>query len=251
MVRRPDRRFPVQIANAFHRAGNYDQHAAIQREVADKLAARIRAMELPAEGRILEIGCGTGFLGEGLVGRLPFTYYAMTDIAPGMLDRARRRFAGTAHLDFAEMDGAAPDRQGPFDLICSSLAMQWMPDLGAAVARLRGLLSAQGRLVFTTLAAGSFAEWRAAYGASVPGTPDYPAPDDLRAFGLDVTVETFEHRYDSAPDFLRALKAIGAGTPRPGYHPLSPATLREVMARFEAGGAQGRYVVATCIAGPA
>lgn len=251
MVHATDRSLPVQIANAFHRAGNYDRHAAVQHDVADRLAARIRALGLPRDARILEIGCGTGFLGKGLIGRLPFAHYRMTDIAPGMLDRARQRFAGTPHLDFAVMDGAAPDVEGSFDLICSSLAMQWMPDLGAAVARLRGLLSAQGKLVFTTLAAGSFAKWRAAYGAAVPGTPDYPFPEELRALGLEVTVETFEHGYHGARDFLHALKAIGAGTPRPGYHPLPPATFREVMARFEADGAQALYVVASCIAGRA
>jgi malonyl-CoA O-methyltransferase len=125
-----------------------------------------------------------------------------------------------------------------------------MPDLGAAVARLRGLLSPEGTLAFTTLAAGSFAEWRAAYGGALPGTPDYPTAEQLRALGLDVTLETFEHPYEDARDFLRALKAIGAATPRPGYHPLPPAAFREVMARFEAAGARARYVVATCVAGP-
>lgn len=251
MVRCPNRSLPVQIANAFHRAGHYDRHAAVQRNVADRLAARIRALGLPNAANILEIGCGTGFLSEGLIGHLSFAHYAMTDIAPGMLDRARRRFDGIPHLDFSVMDGATPNRDGPFDLICSSLAMQWMSDLGAAVVRLRALLAAHGTLAFTTLAAGSFAEWRAAYGAAMPGTPDYPSPEALRALGLEVAVETFDHDYDDARDFLRALKAIGAGTPRPGYHPLPPAAFREVMARFEAGGARARYVVATCIAGRA
>lgn len=250
MVRSRDRSFPVQIANAFHRAGHYDRHASVQRDVAAQLAAHISTLGIPHDARVLEIGCGTGFLGEGLIGRLPFAHYLMTDIASGMLDRARRRFAGIPNLDFAEMDGANPNLDGPFDLICSSLAMQWMPNLGAAVARLRGLLSARGELAFTTLAAGSFAEWRAAYGDATPGTPDYPSPEGLRALGLAVTIETLEHRYDDARDFLRALKAIGAGTPQPGYHPLPPATLREIMARFEADGARARYVVATCVAGP-
>ena len=240
----------MQIANAFHRAGNYDQHATVQREVAERLAARILALGLPGDARVMEIGCGTGFLGLRLIGALPFAHYWMTDIAPGMLDRARQRFAGAVNVDFATMDGASPNLDGPFDLICSSLAMQWMPDLSAAVAQLRRLLSDRGRLIFTTLAAGSFAEWRAAYGTAMPGTPDYPSPDNLRALGMEVSIETFEREYAGARDFLRALKAIGAGTPRPGYHPLPPATFREVMARFESEGARARYVVATCSVGP-
>jgi malonyl-CoA O-methyltransferase len=153
-------------------------------------------------------------------------------------------------IDFAQMDGAHPTIPGPFDLICSSLAMQWIPDLAGAVARLRSLLSPNGKLVFNTLAQGSFAQWRAAYGDERPGIPEYPSPEMLRALGLAVSVGTIDHRYPSARDFLSALKAIGAGTPQPGYQPLPPAQLRRVMDRFEAQGAAARYVVATCIAGP-
>ena len=238
------------IASAFHRADGYDRHAAVQRKVADQLAARILALDLPPDARVLELGCGTGFLGAGLVGHLPHAHYWMTDIAPGMLDRARQRFAGRDDIAFAVMDAADPTIDGPFDLICSSLAMQWIDDLPGTVARLRGLLSPHGQLIFTTLAAGSFAEWRAAYGAATPGTPDYPEADALRACGLEVSVETIARNHASARDFLAALKAIGANTPRPDYHPLAPARLREVMTRFEADGAKARYVVATCIAGP-
>ena len=240
----------MQIANAFHRARNYERHAEVQRDVAARLAERILTLDLPSDARLLEIGCGTGFLGAGLIGRLSYGHYWMTDIARGMIDRARQRFEGVDGIDFAEMDGAQPTIEGPFDLICSSLAMQWMPDLPQAVARLRARLAPGGKLVFNTLAAGSFAQWRAAYGGDMPGIRDYPTPDALKALGLTVEVETIDHLYPSARDFLGALKAIGAGTPRPGYQPLPPAMLRRVMSRFEAEGAEARYVVATCIAGP-
>jgi len=240
----------VQVAKAFHRAHNYDDHAAVQSRVAEGLARHILTLDLPAAPRVLEIGCGTGFLGAGLVGHLPYRHYWMTDLAPGMLDRARQRFAARTDISFAEMDAAHPTIEGPFDLICSSLAMQWIADLPGAVARLRALLSPGGRLIFTTLATGSFAEWRAAYGEALPGTPDYPSADALRAIGLEVSIERIDHRYTSARDFLNALKAIGANTPQPGYRPLPPVLLREIMARFEARGAQARYVVATCLAGP-
>lgn len=241
----------MQIAQAFHHAHDYDRHATVQNVVARKLAQRILALSLPSDAQVLEIGCGTGFLGAGLVGQLPYRHYWMTDVAPGMVDRARRRFAGSMRIDFAEMDGSDPTIEGPFDLICSSLAMQWLPDLSGAVTRLRGLLSPQGKLAFTTLAAGSFAQWRAAYGDDMPGTPDYPPADRLRTLGLDVTVETIDQRYQSARDFLAALKAIGAGTPRPGYQPLPPLLLRRIMGRFDAGDRNVRYVIATCIVGAA
>jgi malonyl-CoA O-methyltransferase len=241
----------VQIAKAFHRARNYDRHAAVQRIIADRLADKILTLQLPANPRVLEIGCGTGFLGAGLVGRLPFAHYWMTDIAPGMLDRTRQRFAGHDDIDFALIDGAEPSLDGPFDLICSSLAMQWISDLPRAVARLRSLLLPSGRLIFTTLAAGSFATWRAAYGRAHPGTPDYPSAEAFQRLGLEVSIEAIEYRYANAREFLSALKEIGAGTPQPDYQPLPPAQLRQVMTRFEAEGAKADYVIATCLAGSA
>jgi malonyl-CoA O-methyltransferase len=55
----------------------------------------------------------------------------------------------------------------------------------------------------------------------------------------DRVVET----YASAADFLHALRAIGAGTPRPEHRPLSAAAMRRVMRRFEEAGASASYCV--------
>lgn len=239
----------VGVAHAFDRAAaRYDAYAPVQRRVAGMLADRIAALPLPPAPRVLELGCGTGFLGQALLKRIAPGDYLMTDLAPAMVARAERHFAGRADIRFATMDAAAPPVGTRYDLICSSLAFQWLPDLTAAVGRLRGLLSPDGRLVFTTLATGSFAEWITAHGDHPAGTPAYPDAAALRAMGLAVTLDTIDEPHADARAFLRAVKAIGAGTPRPGHRPLTPGMLRTVMARFEESGAVARYVVATCIA---
>jgi malonyl-CoA O-methyltransferase len=238
----------MSVADSFGRAAHYDAHAAVQRLVAERLADRIAALPLPPSPRILEIGCGTGFLGMALDARLPDARWLMTDVSPGMLARARQRFADRDGVDFAVMDGEAPDVAGPFDLICSSLAFQWFADLPGAIARLRGRLAAHGFLAFTTLAEDSFFEWRRAHGDLPAGTRDYPSAAALAEIGLDVAVETIPMAHDDARDFLRAVKGIGAGVPRLGHRPLSPRELREVMGRFEAKGSVASYAVATCIA---
>ncbi|GAA3258539.1 hypothetical protein GCM10020258_19760 [Sphingomonas yabuuchiae] len=43
---------------------------------------------------------------------------------------------------------------------------------------------------------------------------------------------------------MRALRAIGAGTPREGHHPIPPGAMRRIARRFEAGGAVAAYEVA-------
>jgi malonyl-CoA O-methyltransferase len=242
----------MSVADAFGRAAGYDAHAAVQRLVAGRLAERIAALPLPPAPRILEIGCGTGFLGLGLIDRLPEARWLMTDIAPAMIERTRERFAGRADIAFAVMDGEAPDIAGPFNLICSSLAFQWFTDLPGAVARLRSLLAPDGILAFTALAAGSFFEWRRAHRDLPAGTHDYPSADALAAMGLEVSMESIPMAHTDAREFLHAVKGIGAGTPRADHQPLTPRQLRDVMDRFEAGGGVASYAVATCIAkGPA
>lgn len=239
----------MSVADAFGRAAHYDAHAAVQRIVARRLADRIAALPLRQAPRVLEIGCGTGFLGIGLVDRWPGARWTMTDISPAMIDRARARFSGR-DIGFAVMDGEKPALSGKFDLICSSLTFQWFADLAGSVTRLRRLLAPGGRLAFTTLTAGSFTEWRRAHGDLPAGTHDYPTVQALAALGLDVTVETIPMAHAGAREFLHSVKDIGAGTPRTGHRPLTPGQLRGVMARFEASGATASYVVATCIAGP-
>ncbi len=239
----------MSVVQAFDRAADYDAHADVQRIVAARLADQVVALAPPPGSRVLEIGCGTGFLGAALIDRLPGARWLMTDVAPAMLARARDRFGGRSAIDYAILDGEAPGHAGGFDLIVSSLAAQWFADLPAAIDRWRGLLAPGGQIAFTTLAAGSFAEWRTAHGDLSFGTADYPTVERLAAIGLDVAIETLPVQHADAHDFLRSVKAIGAATPRPGHRPLTPAQLRTVMARFDAAGATARYVVATCIGG--
>jgi len=237
----------MKVVAAFDRAVDYDRHALVQARVAERLAEEIAGHPIPAGAHILEIGCGTGLLGAALFGEIDDARWLMTDIAANMVARTARRFAGEERVETAVMDGEHLQDDAQYDLICSSLAMQWFGDLAAAIPRLRARLAPGGLLAFTTLAEGSFAEWRDAHDGDPAGTPDYPSVAMLEDMGLKVSVERYPVRHADARVFLRSLKAIGAGTPRRGHRALSPAALRRVMARFEAMGATATYVVATCL----
>lgn len=246
----PKRR--ARIAAAFGRADRYDDAASVQRIVAERLAGRIAAAGLPPEPRILELGCGTGFLTRALHAAIGPARWMVSDIAPAMVERARTALDLAA--DYRAIDGEAVDPAlGRFDLIASSLAFQWFADLPRAAAALAERLEPGGLLAFSTMAADNFPEWTAALadeGLS-SGTPAYPDRAALAAlappgFQADVAIADIPQHGD-ARAFLCGLKAIGAGTPAEGYRPLPPAALRRAMARFDAGPRFVTWRVACCL----
>lgn len=245
---------PDRVREAFDASADYAGNAAIQRRIAAALADRIKALNLPLVPRILEIGCGTGFLTQELLGRGIAGHWLITDKAAAMVQRCRKAIGDAPSRQFAVLDGefGTGERDGRFDLICASMAMQWFEDLPAAAARLKARLAPGGHLVFNTLAAGTFNEWREAHRACglSSGAVAFPAVTELRAAmaGVGAVSSSVEHHvevHDNARQFLFRLKSIGASTPRNGHKPLAPRQLKQVMKQFDLQGARTSYEVMT------
>lgn len=218
-------------------ATRYDASARVQARIAVAMAEQLAAFDLPDGARVLEIGCGTGLLTAAALARLPQVgHWLATDIAPGMVAACRQRLSADPRLSVAAMDGEGPATQGPFDLICSTLALQWFPDAGAALSHWRGLLRHGGRLCVATLGVDTFAQWRAALtaaGAPAAG-PAYPDAATLSRWlgpGGRVERQDFVEHHADARHFLLSLRGIGAD-----YAPtrLSPASLRRAMRWLDA-----------------
>lgn len=239
------------IERAFGSAHDYAAHAHVQRTVAERLARRIAALDLARAPRILEIGCGTGFLTAAMAAHGIAGDWLVTDIAPPMVERCRLVVGEGGGRRFAVLDGENDPLGGPYDLVCSSLAMQWFVDADAALGRMIAALAPGGHCLFTTLSAGTFAEWRAAHAALglTAGTPRFVSARAAARMRIEThektIVEQFIEHHRNALDFLRALKSIGARTPAQSHRPLSAADMRKVMAAFEKDGAAATYEVVT------
>ena len=100
--------------------------------------------------RVLDAGCGSGWLCEYLVSRS--AYVTGVDVAPEMIEMARRRL-GTA-VDVVEANLEEPldfAKDAAFDLVISSLALHYLKDWRVFFTEIRRILVDGGRLVFSVL----------------------------------------------------------------------------------------------------
>ena len=201
-------------------AAHYDAHAALQREVADRLLARLDYMSVtPAV--VLDLGAGTGYCTKLLERRYPKARILLADVAPAMLATARagaRRFFSRRGYVCADAS-ALPLAGASIDLIVSSLTLQWCEDLGAVFAECARVLRPGGLLLFSTLGPDTLRELRAAW-AAVDEAPHVNRFHDMHVVGDalihgglsspvmerdDLTVT-----YEDVITLMRDLKGIGA-----------------------------------------
>jgi malonyl-CoA O-methyltransferase len=216
------------VRTAFARAAErYDAAAVLQREVADRLLARLDYMRI-APQRILDLGCGTGYAMPLLRKRYPGAHLVGLDIALAMTSMARVRtqrrlpFGLGRHLNrsrFINADAESlPFADHSFDLVFSNLALQWCnPD--AVFRECRRVLRPGGLLLFTTFGPDTLKELRAAWNTVDPDPHVHLFIDmhDLgdalvRARFADpvMDVEPLTLTYVDVPSVLRDLKSIGA-----------------------------------------
>lgn len=237
------------IAQYFSAAAAYDQYALVQRDIAQRLAQQLVSLDLPAAPAVLEIGAGTGFLTEEITRLLPTARSLLiTDLSAAMLERCRQNLAGPeqpslTRLNFAVMDGEHPALlAGQWDLIVSSLAMQWFTNPRCSLTRLKNLLTTKGQLLFSTLGADTFIEWRTLVAKSnqTSAVAHYTSKAELAALleqatQLPTSVEEdyICVDYPTPRDFLITLKKIGAHLPGPTSSGMAPEQLRRILNQWE------------------
>lgn len=103
-------------------------------------------------GRVLELGCGPGFLWASNRGRIPAGWQiVLTDFSPGMLQEARQRL-GEERFTYQVVDAQAiPFADESFDAVIANHMLYHVPDLPRALAEIRRVLKPAGHLYATTI----------------------------------------------------------------------------------------------------
>ena len=222
-----------QVGRAFSRAAaHYDEAAALQREVGDRLAESLAYYEDKALGAripqlVVDVGCGTGRMTARLQERWPKARVVGIDLAPGMVEAARRR-AGLRRglLDFARRPEflradalALPLAASSVDVLFSNLCVQWIEDLPAVFAEFRRVLKPDGLLLVSTFGLQTLMELREAF-ARADDAPHVSPFVDIARFGDALIAagfrdpvldrDVFRLAQPDLPAIMRELRTLGA-----------------------------------------
>jgi trans-aconitate 2-methyltransferase len=126
---------------------SYDRISGPQLELGREV---LRRLELSGDETVLDAGCGSGRVTEALLERLPSGRVIALDASPSMAAAASERFARSRFVDQVDVrlgDLLELELQEPVGAVFSTATFHWIADHERLFARLRGALSAGGRLV--------------------------------------------------------------------------------------------------------
>ncbi|MEX1162455.1 MAG: class I SAM-dependent methyltransferase [Nitriliruptor sp.] len=142
---------PDELQLAFHEVEcrTYDERFGIaydQRSAREAAGEARRLLGDGPLGRVLDVGCGTGYLGLGLAvtGRTDDLH--LVDLSPGMLDRAatNARSLGVTPTFTRATAADLPYADGTFDAVVSRGVLHHLHDVPAALAEWRRVVRPGG-----------------------------------------------------------------------------------------------------------
>lgn len=109
---------------------------------------------LPENAKILELGCGPGYLWKENLNRIPPTWdITLSDLSSGMLDSAWRNLVVTGrNYKFKEIDAQEiPFEDETFDAVIANHMLYHVPDKPKAIAEIKRVLKTGGHFYATTV----------------------------------------------------------------------------------------------------
>jgi ubiquinone/menaquinone biosynthesis C-methylase UbiE len=145
---------PDALQLAFHEVEcrTYDERFGIEHDHRSALAAVGEVERLaggPLGGRLLDVGCGTGYLAVAIAHARPSATVHATDLSPGMLRRAREnagRLGARVRLCQATAT-ALPYPDGAFSAVVSRGVLHHMDDPVAALTEWRRVVRPGGSVI--------------------------------------------------------------------------------------------------------
>jgi malonyl-CoA O-methyltransferase len=242
-----------QIAASFGEAASfYDDHAEVQRQVADRLIASLEPWrDIIPDGPIVELGCGTGFVTEGLAELYPKKEIQVTDLSAEMVDFCKQKF-DQDNLSFRVQDAEdVPYDEPHYGMTVSGFTAQWFQDPAQTLGKWLQATQPGGLLLVSFPGNESFPTWRKHCeelglpftGNQLPDVEEMVVKMSVGPAQVDFYEDTMTETFDSAQDFFRKMKCLGAGTQRRGRS-LTPRELSMLIDHWDSsaeGSIEVRY----------
>jgi len=241
---------PRTFRAAFDRiAEDYDDHAALEREVCSRLLERTSFNRVAPE-RILDLGCGTGFGSRELKQLFRKALVVGLDSSAAMLSRLQRRSGLLKPLKAVCGDiSALPMATRSADMVFANLSSFWSPEPMAMFAGFRRVLRPNGMLLFSTFGPETMRELKGA-GTGIAEGVELPEFPDLMEMGnalvsagfrepvMDMEIITLS--YPDPGAMLKELEATGTSLLIRGWDRLTRAEA-ELTRAYAPFSRDGRY----------
>lgn len=208
------------VAQSFSAAaGTYDQSSQLQKNVAEKLLSLVDADNAVT----LDVGCGTGLWTKELLNKSNIVY--ALDLSQSMLKFAKNNYQ-VKNTICADMQ-YLPFTDNSFDIIFSSLAIQWLEDLPLFIKQCEKILKKGGKLHIATLLDGTLAELKQSFAKADNDQhvnnflQEQVVLDACNTSALNVVdsiTQAHVMYYEQAIDLMKDLKGIGANTVENALH---------------------------------
>ena len=111
-------------------------------------------IKLPDDARVLELGCGPGYMWKECIQRIPAAWnITLSDLSSGMVDSAWRNLVVTGrNFKFEQIDAQSiPYPDETFDAVIANHMLYHVPDRRKALSEIRRVLKADGHLFAATV----------------------------------------------------------------------------------------------------
>lgn len=218
------------VKRRFSRASStYDSNAVIQQQIARRLIDLCGHPDC-GDGRILEIGCGTGTATRLIRERYPSASLSLWDLT--ISERLADEFGSSCTLSACDAETSIrtlPDES--FDAVVSASTVQWFNSLPAFLLEVRRILRPGGTAAISTFGPQTMREINDTLGKSSP-YPTLSALSRMIPEGMSVehlTEETITLTFPTPIDALRHVRLTGVNAV---HSDTSPADTRSLLRNY-------------------
>ena len=149
------------VKNRFQKnLSSYNSTAVVQKRVAERLSYITDQLNLRSFNKILEVGCGTGFLTKEILRIKNPNQYFLNDLTSELYYEIDNYFKSESFLNYKYIPGNAESIEfpGKSDAIVSASTVQWFSNLERFIAKVNYHLKENGLFAFSTFGKENFKE---------------------------------------------------------------------------------------------